>query len=88
MDGFCASLPLTGAPQATKPGQEPRDVLSWLLLAKYEADESASKGRLALEDDARLLISAGRYAKPTIRPSPVDISNIQSNESVIRVLQS
>lgn len=30
-------------------------------MAKFEGDQSVASGRLALEDDARLLITAGRF---------------------------
>lgn len=46
--------------KSTTKDQEPTDILTWLLKAQYEGDQSAPTGRLALEDDARLLITAGR----------------------------
>lgn len=45
--------------QTLKPAEAPQDIPSWILMAKYEEDQSATTGRLALEDDTRLLITAG-----------------------------
>ncbi|KKY13134.1 putative cytochrome p450 [Diplodia seriata] len=38
---------------------EPKDLLSWLLKARYENDRSAPPGKVALDEDARLIIIAG-----------------------------
>ncbi|KAF4541054.1 Cytochrome p450 [Lasiodiplodia theobromae] len=38
---------------------EPTDLLSWLLKARYENDRSAPPGKIALDEDARLIIIAG-----------------------------
>lgn len=40
--------------------REPQDVMSWLLKAKEDGDPCAPPGDRALEEDARLLIIAGR----------------------------
>lgn len=40
--------------------QEPRDIMGWLLKAMDENDPCAPPGPLAVEEDARLLIIAGR----------------------------
>lgn len=40
--------------------QEPRDIMSWLLKAKEDGDPCAPPGDQAIEEDARLLIIAGR----------------------------
>ena len=47
--------------RASLKDQEPRDVMSWLLKAKEDGDPSAPPGDQAIEEDARLLIIAGRY---------------------------
>lgn len=39
--------------------QDPRDIMSWLLKAEEEGDNSAPPGELAIQEDARLLIIAG-----------------------------
>ncbi|GME34987.1 Cytochrome p450 [Neofusicoccum parvum] len=39
--------------------KEPQDLLSWLLKARYENDRSAPPGKVALDEDARLIIIAG-----------------------------
>lgn len=41
--------------------QDPADVISWLLKALKENDQSAPPGEVALQEDGRLLIIAGRY---------------------------
>jgi hypothetical protein len=38
----------------------PQDIVSWLLKAVKEGDVSASPSAAALEDDARVVIIAGR----------------------------
>jgi hypothetical protein len=38
----------------------PQDIVSWLLKAIKEQDVSASPSAAALEDDARVVIIAGR----------------------------
>lgn len=40
--------------------QEPRDIISWLIKALNEGDSSAPPGEMAIQEDARLLIIAGR----------------------------
>ena len=39
--------------------QDPRDIMSWLLKAEEEGDNSAPPGEMAIQEDARLLIIAG-----------------------------
>lgn len=39
---------------------EPRDVMSWLLRADDENDQSAPPGEGAFQEDSRLMIIAGR----------------------------
>lgn len=46
--------------RASLKDQEPRDVMSWLLKAKEDGDPCAPPGDQAIEEDARLLIIAGR----------------------------
>lgn len=45
--------------KAADKDQTPRDIISWLLKAKEEGDNSAPPGELAIQEDARLLIIAG-----------------------------
>jgi hypothetical protein len=59
------------------PGSDetPTDVISWLLKAKDENDQSAPPGDKALDEDGRLIIIAGRCVheqfarKPVIQPN-------------------
>ncbi|KAF2142309.1 uncharacterized protein K452DRAFT_226565 [Aplosporella prunicola CBS 121167] len=39
--------------------ENPSDLISWLLKARYEGDQSAPPGKGALHEDARLIIIAG-----------------------------
>ncbi|OQU95023.1 hypothetical protein CLAIMM_01292 [Cladophialophora immunda] len=45
--------------QSTGKDHEPRDVISWLIKAKYENDQSAPPSDFALSEDTRLIIIAG-----------------------------
>ncbi|KIY02691.1 uncharacterized protein Z520_01156 [Fonsecaea multimorphosa CBS 102226] len=45
--------------RSTGKDQEPRDVISWLIKAKYENDHSAPPSDFALSEDTRLIIIAG-----------------------------
>ncbi|KAL1979470.1 hypothetical protein VTN96DRAFT_5729 [Rasamsonia emersonii] len=45
--------------KTTSKDQDPRDIISWLLKAKYEGDGSAPPGDAAMGEDSRLLIVAG-----------------------------
>jgi hypothetical protein len=40
---------------------EPRDVMTWLINAMDEGDKSAPPSEAAIQEDARTLISAGRF---------------------------
>lgn len=40
--------------------QYPQDVMSWLLKAMDEGDPSAPPGDLAIQEDSRVMIVAGR----------------------------
>ena len=51
----------TASEKATHEDQIPKDILSWLLKAKEDGDPCAPPGDQALEEDARLLIIAGRW---------------------------
>lgn len=42
---------------------DPRDIISWLIKAFDEGDSSAPTGEMAMQEDARLLIIAGRYVR-------------------------
>jgi hypothetical protein len=46
--------------KATLKDQDPRDVISWLLRAEEGNDRSAPPGEGAFQEDARLMIIAGR----------------------------
>lgn len=46
--------------------QEPRDIMGWLLKAMDDNDPCAPPGPLAVEEDARLLIIAGRLVAATL----------------------
>lgn len=50
---------LTDFNKALDRDKEPQDLLSWLLKARYENDRSAPPGKVALDEDARLIIIAG-----------------------------
>ncbi|EKG16556.1 Cytochrome P450 [Macrophomina phaseolina MS6] len=39
--------------------QDPHDLISWLLKARHAGDRSAPPGKIALDEDARLIIIAG-----------------------------
>ena len=54
--------------------REPQDVMSWLLKAMNEKDPSAPPSEQAVEEDARLLIIAGRYV--------TGLSNLYRNQEV------
>ena len=41
--------------------QQPRDVMSWLIKAQQDGDRSASPTESSIREDARTLISAGRF---------------------------
>ena len=41
--------------------QDPRDVMTWLLKAQDDGDNSAPPGEGAFQEDSRLMIIAGRY---------------------------
>ncbi|KIW74868.1 hypothetical protein Z517_11638 [Fonsecaea pedrosoi CBS 271.37] len=45
--------------RSTGKDHEPRDVISWLIKAKYENDQSAPPSDFALSEDTRLIIIAG-----------------------------
>jgi len=67
----------------------PQDIVSWLLKAVKERDVSASPSAAALEDDARVVIIAGRYSESI--PPPPFYSNLmltQSSETTATTLAS
>ena len=47
--------------KASLKDQEPRDVMTWLLKAQDDGDNSAPPGEGAFQEDSRLMIIAGRY---------------------------
>ncbi|KIW88830.1 uncharacterized protein Z519_10314 [Cladophialophora bantiana CBS 173.52] len=56
--GYCRDQ-LEEKKRSTGKDQEPRDVISWLIKAKYENDQSAPPSDFALSEDTRLIIIAG-----------------------------
>lgn len=40
--------------------KDPQDIISWLIKAEDEGDESAPPGEAAFQEDSRVLIVAGR----------------------------
>lgn len=46
--------------QTWSPDQNPQDIVSWLLKAFREKDLSAPPSAAALDEDARVVIIAGR----------------------------
>jgi hypothetical protein len=47
---------------------EPRDVMTWLINAMDEGDKSAPPSEAAIQEDARTLISAGRFVFSSTNP--------------------
>lgn len=45
---------------------DPKDVMSWLLRAEDENDQSAPPGEGAFQEDSRLMIIAGRQVVYTL----------------------
>jgi hypothetical protein len=46
--------------KSSRKNQDPQDVMSWLLRAEEQNDQSAPPGEGAFQEDSRLMIIAGR----------------------------
>lgn len=61
----------------------PQDVISWLVKAIEDNDQSAPPGLQALNEDGRLMIIAGRYTTTLVEALTTTITTIKPQSNLI-----